>query len=210
MQRDLHGAGLGAGAAERGGVRQVGRPREQRHEHRPHRPRVDRPVGAAARLAVDGAHVQAGAAADAVQHLGVARPAQRRAAVVEHDHVQLLRPVLLALAPRPGQQRRVRRQPLARAAAGEQLQHDREVGRRADEPLQAEDRDVHARERGDEPPVPLVGDQADRAGLGDGEVRAGDADVRLEEDLSELATRGLGQRSQLRRDLLALDGREEL
>ena len=106
-------------------MRQVGgllEPGQQRHEHRAHRPRVDRPVRRAARLPVHRAHVQARAAADAREHLVIATAGELRPAVVEDHDVQLVGPVLLALAARPGDQRRVRRSAaapcrFARAAA---------------------------------------------------------------------------------------------
>ena len=78
VQRDPDRAGLPAGAAQRGGVRELGRLRrvlQQRRDDRADRPRVDAAVGVPADLALDRAGVQAGAAADAVQRL-LARAAE--------------------------------------------------------------------------------------------------------------------------------------
>ena len=52
----------------------------------------------------------------------------------------------------------------------------------------------------DEPAVALVRDEADRSGRGDAEVRAGDADVGVQERLAKLSARGLRQRLQLGRN----------
>ena len=212
VERDLHRASVGARAAQRRGVRQRGRvvePDEQRQEHRAHRARVDRAVRGAAGLPVDRADVQAGAAADAREHLAVLRAEQVRAAVVDDHDVQLLGPVLLARPPRPGQERRVDAEPLPRAAAGEQPEQHGEIGQVGDEPLHAHQRDVHARERADQAAVALVRDQADGAGRADAEVGAGDADVGVEEDLPQLAARRLRERLELRWHGHALDGREQ-
>ena len=213
MQRDLHGARGGAGAAQRGGVRQrrrLAQPDEQRQQHRAHRPRVHRPVRRAASLAVHRAHVQAGAAADAGQHLAVAAAKQVRPPVVENDDVHLLRPVGLPLAARPGEERRVDRELLPRGRPRKQAQQHGEVGGRRHEPLHAHDRHVHARDRRDEPRVALVGDKADRAGGRDPEVRAGDPDVCVQERLAQLRPGGVRQRLELGRDPLSLHRREQL
>ena len=85
-----------ARAAERRGVRQRGSfssPTRSGSSTAPIGPGVDVRVRAAARLPVDGADVQAGAAADAGEHRLVAAAAQARAAVVEDDDVALLGPV---------------------------------------------------------------------------------------------------------------------
>ena len=118
---------------------------EQRHEHRSHRAGVDRPVRVTARLPVDRADVQTRSAADAVQHLAVAAAPQLRAAVVEHDHVQLVRPILLTGPPGPGEDGRVGRQLLPGRATGQEPQEDAEVARCRHEPFHAEDDDVRPR-----------------------------------------------------------------
>ena len=114
-------------------------------------------------------------------------PIRFRPAVLEEDDVKLVRPVLLPLPPRPRDQLRVARQALAGTAPSEQLEERREISERRHEPLDPGDRDVHLRQRRDEPRVPLVRHRHDRPGLGNREVRAGHAHVRIEEDLPELA-----------------------
>ena len=71
---------------------------QQRREHRADRAAVDPAVGVAADLAVDGAHVEAGAAADAVEDLLQLGAEHVAAAVVEDHDVQLVGPVGLARA----------------------------------------------------------------------------------------------------------------
>ena len=69
---------------------------EERRQHGADRAAVDPAVGVAADLAVHGADVLAGAAADAVQDLLVAGAEDRRAAAVDDHDVHLLGPVDLA------------------------------------------------------------------------------------------------------------------
>src|SRR5690606_29856754 len=89
-------ADLLAGAAEGRRVRKIGPGVEafQRGgEDRTHGPRVDGAVAVAADGPEDGADIETGAAADTRQDLrGVARE-DRRAAVVDDYHVELLRPI---------------------------------------------------------------------------------------------------------------------
>ena len=100
LQRDLDRAGVHAGAAQRRRVGQLGRlgvvAGEQRREHGADGPAVHPAVGVPADLAVDGAHVEAGAAADAAEDLVQLGAEQVAAAVVEDDDVQLVGAVGLA------------------------------------------------------------------------------------------------------------------
>ncbi len=68
---------------------------------------------------------------------------------------------------------------------------------------------MHARERADEPAVPLVRDEADRARLGHGEVGPRDAHVGGLEDLPQAPAGEAGERLELRLDRLPGDPREE-
>jgi hypothetical protein len=124
--------------------------------------------------------------------------------------VELLGSIRLVRAPRPGEDGRVRGQPLAGRAAREEPEQQREVGERGYDPLDAHERHVHPRQRAHEPPVPLVRDEADGPGLGDAEVDAGDADVGGEKHLSQLAARGLREVIEAFADGRALDEREEV
>ncbi len=157
-------------------------------------PRVGRAVGVAAHVAIDRADVQARAAADAVERValfGVGQ--QRRAVVVEQDDVELLRAVRFA---------RLARAAVHRVVAADQLpgthrrQHRQEQGKvfqARHHFLDAEQRDHGLRQRGGEPGVALVLGDGDHAGLRDGEVRAGDAHVRLEVLLTQHAPGDQGQ-----------------
>ena len=92
-------------------------------------PAVDRAVGVAADLGVDGAHGQAGAAADAVEDLALVALADARAAVVDHDHDELLGAVV-AVGGGPAEPRDVARQLAADGRERELLDHERGVGGR--------------------------------------------------------------------------------
>ena len=100
--RIIFGSGICIGqtlsqfAAEGRGVGQVARlvdADQARRQHRAHRPGIDPAIGVAADRAIDRAVVHAGAAADAAQHVLELGAEHRRAAVVEHDDVVLLRAV---------------------------------------------------------------------------------------------------------------------
>jgi hypothetical protein len=119
---------------------------------------------------VDGAVVQAGAAADAAQHLAH-RPAEHlRAAVVDQYHVVFLRAVEVVNAARAGTQRGVGLGLLAGGAAGQQAQEGQGVVERRHHALDAAGVDVHPRQRLRQVAVAFVRDDDARAGLGDEEV----------------------------------------
>ena len=70
MKVDLNRTGLGAGAAERGGIREMfpaPQTTQMRRNHRADRPLIGRSIGVAADVAVNRADVQAGSATDAVK-----------------------------------------------------------------------------------------------------------------------------------------------
>ena len=126
---DAHRAGVEAGAAQGGRVRQ-GRvlldAGQLWAEHGADRARVDRAVGVPAGAFVHRADVEAGAAPDAVQRAAADLVGQRGGpAVVEQHEVELLRPVA---GRHPGPHRGVRVHPLAGRRAGQQLQEHLEVG----------------------------------------------------------------------------------
>ena len=153
-------------------------------------PRVSRAVGVAADVAENRADVQARAAADAMQRvalLGVGE--QFRAAVVEQHDVKFLRAVGFAGLARAAIHRVVTRQRLAGAGGGEHRQKQREVFKPRQNFLDAEQRDHRLRQRGGEARVAFVFRDGNHAGLGDGEIRAGDADVGREVFLPQHAAR---------------------
>src|SRR5690348_9739920 len=107
VQWDADGAGLPAGAAERGGVGQVfgdGVAFEQRRDHGADGAGIGRAVDMAADLAVDRADVEASAAADAVERLIELGAENLGAAVVEQHEVELFGAVALAGATRASDQ----------------------------------------------------------------------------------------------------------
>src|SRR5918997_1347582 len=202
VQGYAHGARLPARAAKRGGEGQIlgllGS-LQQGCDDGADRTGVGRAVGVAAGLAVDGADVQAGAAADAVEGLLELGPEELRAAVVHQDQVKLLCPVELTLAAGPGDEVGVDGELLAGPAPPEKPDEDREVLEARDHLLYPHHDDVHRRDAGDEPGVALVGDRRYGPGLGHPEVRARYADVRREELLPQpLAGEG-AQRLDIRR-----------
>ena len=79
--------------------------------------------------------------------------------------MQLVGAVLLARAPRAGDQRRVGGQALPRGASREHAEEDGKVRERRDEPLHPDEHDVDARSAGHEPAVALVRYEDDRARL---------------------------------------------
>ncbi len=175
----------------------------QRRQDAADRPRVDAAVGVPADAAVDRAGVQAGAAADALQALAERRRQHARPAVVQEDQVELLGPVALARPPRAGDKRRIHTKRLPRRPAGQELEEHRQVDQPRDHLLHAHQRDVDAGAGGGEPAVALVGHEHDRPRLGDGEVGAGDAHVRLPELLPQQPPADPGERRRVVGQLLA-------
>ena len=187
---DLDRAHLVAGAAQRRGIRQrvdlrvLPHAPHQRVEDGADRTRVDRAVGVAADPLVDRADVEAGGAADAAQRLPADLVGERAgAAVVEEYDVHLLRTVAgRHPAPRGG----VGVHPLAGRGARQQPQEHVEVGERGHDLLDADDGDEHVGQGQAHPPVALRLDHDERAGLGHGEVRAGDRHLRAQELLAQV------------------------
>ena len=100
------------------------------------------------------------------------------AGIVEQDDVEFLRAVAFAGLARAAVHGVVAGKGLAGAGGGEHRQEEREVGELRHDFLDAHERDQRLRQRGGEARVALVFRDGDHAGLGDGEIRAGDAHVR--------------------------------
>jgi len=94
--------------------------------------------------------------------------------------VEFLRPVHIAAAPRPAGHGKIDAALLAGGAAAERLVLQEGVLHGGHELLDAHHHHIDPRQRRTHAPVALVGDDADRAGFGDGEVAAADAHVRGE------------------------------
>ena len=145
----------------------------------------------AAGALVDRADVEARGAADAAQRLPADLVGERAgAAVVEEHDVHLLRPVA---GRHPGPGRGVGVHPLAGRGPRQQLEEHVEVGPGRHHLLDPDHRDQHLGQRQAHPAVALGLDDDQRAGVGDREVRAGDADLRAQELLAQVQPRRLGQ-----------------
>ena len=136
--------------------------------------------------------VHAGRTADATQHLLEIRAQHRRAAIVHQHHMVLVRPIQIALPPRPGGERRVDREILPGGRARQQPQQAGGILERRHDLLDARQHDMDARQRLGQVAVALVGDDHRAAGLRDQEIRPGDADIGGQELLPQLGPR-LGQ-----------------
>ena len=104
-------------------------PAKVRSDHAPDGALVGRAVGMAADVLENGADVQAGAAADAVQGialLGVGQ--QARAVIIEQHDMKLLGTVDFTRLPRPAIHGVVAGQLLARAGGGEYGEEKRQIG----------------------------------------------------------------------------------
>ena len=145
----------------------------------------------AARARVDGADVEAGAAADAGERLAADLVGEHvRAAVVEQHDVEVLRPVARRDA---GPERRVRVHALAGRRARQQLEEDLEILGRRDQLLDPDDGDQRLGQRRAEAAVALRLDDRDGAGLGDREVGAADRDARGQELRAQVRARRGGE-----------------
>ena len=155
----------------------------------PDGPDVDMAVVVAAHQPVDRADIGAGAAADAAQRLGEHRVlGQGQAAVVQEDDVHFLSAVGAGLHSRgAGDPGDVGGDGLAGGVARQDLEDAQGRFEIRDQLVQAHQGHVHARQGRHQAAVALVGDKADGAGLGDGEIGAGDAHVGLEKCLAQLA-----------------------
>src|SRR5215212_11754458 len=99
--------------------------------------------------------------------------------------MHLLRPVELAFATRSRDEVGVDGELLAGPATREELDKDREVRKAWDQLLYPHHDHVDRRHARHQPPVALIGYGADRARLGDPEVRPGHADIRGQELLPQ-------------------------
>ena len=73
------------------------------------------------------------------------------------------------------------------------LEEDFEVGEGGDYFLDADEGDEHVGQRDAHTAIAFGLDDADRAGLGDGEVGPADADLCAQEAVAKVVTRGVGQ-----------------
>ena len=182
MQINLHRAGLRTRPAQRRRVGQmlpILQAAQMRCDHRAHGSAVRGAVSVPAHVAEDGAHVQAGPAADAMQRVALFRVRQQfRAPVVQQHHVPFLRAVRLARLARTGIHRVVAGHRLARPGRREHRQKQRQIAEARQHFLDAQQRDHRLRQRGGEPCVALVLRDRDHPGLGDGKVRPREAHIR--------------------------------
>src|SRR5688500_13555506 len=112
--------------------------------------------------------------------------------------MEFLRTVGLAPARRPAYEAGVGGQLLPGRAPRQELEEDAQLVEGRHEPLESEQRHVDAGKRRQEAGVAFVRDEADRAGLRDGEICARDADIGRPEHLGELAARNTSELLQVR------------
>ena len=143
---------------------------------------------------IDRAVVHAGAAANAAQRRTQLRVrVDARAAVVQQHQMHLARAVCFVLLARAGDHVDVGGHCLAGGASSQQRQQRGQIVQPRDHLLDAGDGDVHIRRGGAHTAVALVLHQAQRAGLGDCEVDAGQADPGAAKLLAHHAPGGCGK-----------------
>ena len=214
VERDFDRARFEASAAQRRGIGELSRRSggsQEGRENRSDRPAVHRAVSVPADVSVHRAHVETCAATNAIEHvlkLGITE--QLGAAIVHDDDVNLFGSVLFERTFRSGDDVEVGGELLPRGASREQVRHDLEIAPGGNDALHAHQHDVRIGERGHHAPVAFVGEEHHAARLGDGEVAAGDADLRLLELLAQPAARIASQDLGLGRELLVVFFFEEL
>ena len=132
-------------------------------------------------VTVHGADVETRAAAHAAHHGLELRVEEVVSTVVHDDVVDLGRTIQLAIAARAGIHAEVRRHLGADRALGKQRHEDVEGLERGDDAVDADEDDLHRRERVDHASVTLVGDERHRPGFGHGHVAAAYAHLSVEE-----------------------------
>ena len=189
---------------------------QKTRENRPDTARVDMPVDVAADECPDRTYVEARGAAHALidlVELGVTRSFQT--AVVQEDDVELailLDPLAIFLVDdgrRTRDERLVARRFLARAVSRQEAQDLRNIFNLRDELLVADEDDVDARQSRRDTRISFVRHETGRTVLGDAEVRAREAEIRLHELFSQhLACRLNHEGDVARNVLLQLLGEE--
>ena len=164
-------------------------PLQRWRQHRAHGPGIDRSIGVASDRAIDGAMVEAGAAADAAKHVLEDAAQHLAPSVVEQHDMVGARSVRVVVAARPRREARVGRHVLARRRAGEQPEDRRGVLERRHYLLDRSDDDVRARQRRGEVAVAFIGEDHRAARLGDQQVGPSNADVGGDEFLSQNGAR---------------------
>ena len=167
------------------------------------------PVDVAADECPDRTYVEAGGAAHALidlVELGVTRSVQT--AVVQEDDVELaifLDPLAVLLVDdgrRTRDERLIARRLLARAVARQEAQDLRNIFNLRDKLLVADEDDVDARQSRRDARISFVRHETGRTVLGDAEVRAREAEIRLHELLAQHLARRLNHEGDVARDVL--------
>ena len=118
---------------------------------------------------------------EAVALFGIGQ--NRRAGVIEEHQMHLLRPVALPRPGRSGIERVVTGQRLAGAGGGEHRQEHGQIVEMLHHLLDARQRNMHARQGGGEPGIPLVLRDRDLPRLGNKEIGPGDPHVGIDIEL---------------------------
>src|SRR5947209_4978623 len=96
-------------------------------------------------FAIDGASIQACAAADTAQRLAIFAGKNFSAPVIEENDVEFFRPIFLLRLARPAKEARIDGERLPRSAARQKLEHHRQIGKSRDQLLNADQAHKHAR-----------------------------------------------------------------
>ena len=158
-------------------------------QHRTHRSRIDPSIGMTSDCLINRAVIHARPTSNTSQHVLKTGAEHGGAAVVEDDDVVALGAVDVARAARAGRERRVDRHVLPGRRAGEHAQELRRVLERRHELLDRGEDDMRLRQDLRQIAVALVRDDDRGAGLGDEEIRPGDADIGGEEPLAQHGAR---------------------
>ena len=213
--RNVHRADFVASTAERGGFRKVGEfretfPEKDGREHRTNRAAVDRAIGVAGCLSVNGADILAGGATDAAQDFPAVRGEHIGAPVVHEDDVHVLRAVRLVLRFRTIDKLGVNGQLLAGGGATEEVEENGEVALFRDDLLDTDEGNVKLVRCHAETRVTLVRNEGEPTGVGADEVRSGDTRLGGHVFLTEVNAGAAGDRFWIvvvvRGDALAEEG----
>src|SRR5579859_801840 len=190
VEVDLYGANLGAVAAEGGGIAQVfpfAHVLQMRGDDGADGAAIGGSIAMAADILIDGAGVETGSAADAVEAFpGLCVGEDVRAAVVEEDEDHLFGAVGFAWLPWAGDDGIIDGYALTGAIGGKQGPEEAEVGHGGDHFFEPGDDDMCFWEGCAEAGIAFVLGDGDAADVGDEEVGARDADLCLDIFFSEL------------------------
>ena len=147
MQIDFHGARLRAGTAKRRGIGEmlpILKSAQMGRNYGTDRTLIGCPIAVAADVAIDGADIQACAAADTMEGIALFGVGEEvRSLIVQQHNVKLLRAVGFAWLARTAVKRVIARQRLSGACSGEHGQEECEILELRKDFLDSHERDMH-------------------------------------------------------------------